>query len=256
MTSAAPKPEKGLQIDQIVMDPPAGTPAQPSVDAETQKKLYAETDARFAAQTGVTRKLDPHNAVDQTLIPAWFHVYQGVLAEYRSGKIHWTTDHLPVQKAIAEAHDQSQKAAQRFDAVTVPGAPATTVKDHVAAADKAIVASGVASKKAAAMMPAPHPKLPKLLAQAKAQLAQGSAITAQTTPEDAVTILQAQNAPDHAAAVAAVAPPTPQADASSNAAAKPAEDTASERTARPMPWGPLLGVAGLFAAGVALASRR
>ena len=166
-TSAAPK---GLQIDQIQIDPPAAAvpPQSVSLAPDVQKKLYAETDARFAAKTGVARKLDPHNKVDQALIPAWFHIYQGVLAEYKGGKIHWTTDHLPVQKALASASDETAKAEQYVDLAAAPGA---ALGEHASAAKAAFDAAATSHRKAAAMMPAdPH------LAQILAHLDLGAAL--------------------------------------------------------------------------------
>ena len=248
-TSAAPK---GLQLDQITIDPPAKTPAQPSVDPDTQRKLYAEADARFAAQSGVTRKLDPHNPVDKHLIPAWFHVYQGVLAEYGSGKIHWTTDHLPVTKAIADAHDATTAAQRRLDLATTPGEPISELSYHNAALDKALVASAAASKKAGAMMPGQHPQLPALLENAKQTMTDAWAgLTGQATPADAITFMQTQSAPAHAQAVAAVAPTSQDAAAVPAPSAKPDEASASSRGKK---WtiGEGVALAGVAAIGVGI----
>ena len=245
-TSAAPK---GLQVDQIQIDPPAAAvpPQSVSLAPDVQKKLYAETDARFAAKTGVARKLDPHNKVDQALIPAWFHVYQGVLAEYKGGKIHWTTDHLPVQKALASASDETAKAEQYVDLAAAPGA---ALGEHASAVKTAFDAAATSHRKAAAMMPAdPH------LAQILAHLDLGAALawisSGKGTSADVVATLQAQDARTYAATATGSVPP----DLAASSAATPEEAKGGER-GRPLPWGAFLGVCGAFGAVVAISSAR
>jgi hypothetical protein len=236
-TSAAPK---GLQVDQIQIDPPAAVPPQSvAIAPDVQKKLYAETDARFAAKTHVTRLLDPHNMVDRALVAIWGHIYQSVLAEYGSGKIHWTMDHLPVAKAIADANAHAAIATDKLaQAVAEPG----KLAEHSGAAQVALDQSATASKRASAMLPV-DPHLEKLLAH----LDLGSALqwistSGKATAADAVTALQAQNASERAAASQGSAAP----------AAKPEE--ASGERGRPMPWGAFLGVCGAFGAVVAISS--
>jgi hypothetical protein len=203
-----------LELGQIALDPHAAkVPPVSSIPAEAQAKLYRETDARFAAQTGITRKLDPHNPVDKPLTEAWFHVYQQVLAEYKSGQVHWSIDHLPVIKAVTDAHAFATAAADAL-AGPKPGASRDDLVKHGTAAQAHLDASAAASKKAGAVMPGQHPKLVGLLEEAKAMLPgvmEWISTSKQATPADAVTALEVQRAPDHAKAVAAVAPPAPTA---------------------------------------------
>ena len=90
--------------------------AAPTISPEIQKKLYAETDARFAAQGGVSRKLDPKNPIDAKLIPAWMDAYRKVKAEWAMGRIVWTYDHPFVAPALAAAERATARGAASMDA--------------------------------------------------------------------------------------------------------------------------------------------
>lgn len=243
-TSAAPK---GLQVDQIQIDPPAQVPVQASIDPETQKRLYHETDLRFQAKTGVVKRIDPHNPIDQILIPAWNRIYGQVLAEFKSGKIHWTSDHAPMVKAIADASTQTRSAIDKLaQAIAEPA----KLAEHAGAAKKSLDASAVANKRAGAMAPAdPH------LAQLLTNLDFGSALawiaSGKATPADAVTVMQAQDASDHAKTVDQIAPPSSVATPAPEANHAP-----SGERGRPLPWGAFLGVCGAFGAVVAISSAR
>jgi hypothetical protein len=245
-TSAAPA-GKGLQIDQIAIDPPAQVPVQASIDPETQKRLYHETDLRFQAKTGVVKKIDPHNPIDQILIPAWNRIYGQVLAEFKSGKIHWTSDHAPMVKAIADASTQTKSAIDKLaQAIAEPA----KLAEHAGAAKKSLDASAIANKRAGAMAPA-DPHLAKLLTDLDFGSALAWIASGKATPADAVTVMQAQDASDHAKAVDQIAPP------SSVETAPPATASApSGERGRPMPWGAFLGVCGAFGAVLAISSAK
>ena len=84
--------------------------------AETQAKLYKEADARFQAQTGVVRKLDPKNPLDGKLIPVWADIYGKLLAQWKAGTIAWTFDHPVVVAALGDATVASIAAATSMGA--------------------------------------------------------------------------------------------------------------------------------------------
>jgi hypothetical protein len=70
---------------------------------DDQARLYAETDARFAAQTGITRKLDPQNKLDAKWIGVWHDLYSKVLAQWRAGTLAYTFDHPSIAQRITDA---------------------------------------------------------------------------------------------------------------------------------------------------------
>jgi hypothetical protein len=89
--------------------------ATAAITPEIQARLYHEADARFAAKTGVTRKLDPKNAIDAKQIPVWTHIYQDVLAQYKNGTLVWTFDHPAVAPVLAQAQTMTTAAATGLD---------------------------------------------------------------------------------------------------------------------------------------------
>jgi hypothetical protein len=104
-----------------------------TITPEIQAQLYAEADARFAAKTGITRKLDPKSALDQKQIPVWSHIYQDVLAQFQNGTIAWTYNHPAVAPLLAHASDLSTAAAAGLELAQY----ATTPADKAAAAQAA-----------------------------------------------------------------------------------------------------------------------
>ena len=128
--------------------PTASTPSAP-ISPEIQKRLYDETDARFAAKTGIARKLDPKNALDQTYVPQWTAIYNDVKRQYQGGIIAWTHDHPDVAPLLTQASILSTNAATSLDAAQAAKAAAKAKADAV----RALVASGnpVAAATAAAI---------------------------------------------------------------------------------------------------------
>jgi len=89
----------------------------PTLTPKIQAELYAETDARFWAQTGLRpgKKLDPRNWIDQAFVPVWEHAYAQVLAEWKHGKLVKTYDHPAVVSLIGKAADLFHRAATFVD---------------------------------------------------------------------------------------------------------------------------------------------
>lgn len=112
---------------------------------DVQKQLYAETDARFAAKTGIARKLDPGNPIDQAYQPVWMHLYNDVKTQFLKGTIVWTYNHPAVAPLLAQAQAMTTAAATGLDA----SQKATTQTDqaaHVADAHAALAASTAATQ--------------------------------------------------------------------------------------------------------------
>lgn len=133
-------------------------------NAEDQKALYAETDARFWAQTGYKpgQKLDPKNRLDAKMIPAYVDIYNKVLRDWRAGKLEWTFAKPAVVALIGEAKDLSNAAAAHMDAVVTaiadkatPPSPekAKHVQDQLALAQDAHAAAGQKTDAAAQHQP-------------------------------------------------------------------------------------------------------
>lgn len=115
-----------------------------NITPEIQKQLYAETDARFAAKTGIARKLDPKNALDQKQIPVWQHLYADVLAQFHNGTIVWTYNHPMIAPLLTQASTLSTAAATGLDAAqkaTDPQAKAAAAQDAHAALTGAAAAT-------------------------------------------------------------------------------------------------------------------
>jgi hypothetical protein len=225
-----------------------------AIPPDIQKRLYAETDARFAVQTGVTRKLDPKNKIDQALVPVWQRIYQTVLGEYRSrGGVMWSIDHPVVVAAISNAHAHAQTAADSL-AKSVASAGAgdkAATAGHAQVVGATLTAGAATLQHAAPHVPTSAP--PGLVAQAAHRLEQevGPLIAAgEVTPDDAVTVMQAKAAPAHAQAAADAAPTSP----ALVAPAAPSSPTTGA-SGGPLPWKPLLAVSGAFGVVVALASK-
>jgi hypothetical protein len=133
-------------------------------NAEDQKALYAEADARFWAQTGYKpgQKLDPKNPLDAKMIPTYANIYSKVLREWQTGKLEWTFAKPAVVQLINDAKDLSAAAAAHMDAVvtaiadkTAPSSPekAKHVQDQLALAQDAHAAAGQKTDAAAQHQP-------------------------------------------------------------------------------------------------------
>lgn len=126
----------------------------------TQRELYAETDARFWAQTGykVGQKLDPNVPADRPWVAVWQTIYGKVLAEYKAHGFAVPTHKLPAvtQPLAAAASAQAQSDAHVHAAATAPDA--ATAAAHAQAADAAHAqASQHAAQAAKAQPVSVHP---------------------------------------------------------------------------------------------------
>lgn len=124
----------------------------PTITPEVQKQLYQETDARFAAKTGIARKLDPKNRLDQKYIPQWMAIYEDVKKQYLAGVIAWTHDHPSVAPILTQASVLSANAATSLDAAQKAKANA----DHAAASQNAQDAHAAMTQAAEFMQRAKH----------------------------------------------------------------------------------------------------
>lgn len=132
---------------------PAPTAAQVSaLSPAIHDKLAKETDARFAAQTGVSRKLDPSKPLDQKLIPVWLQIEGLVYSQILNGTVVYTFDHPVVTTALADAAVSSAAAATSMHAA----ATAPTIADahaHLADASAHAADASAHAAKAAAVQP-------------------------------------------------------------------------------------------------------
>ncbi len=250
------------------------------VTPEIQKRLYDETDARFAVQTGITRKLDPNNKIDQKFVPAWQKLYGDVLRQFQGGTLAWTYDHPGVAQAIANASAAAgQLATHLTDLATAPtneakAAAATNAAAAHATADaatgKAAAAQAMieAGKRGAEVgeaahwggrggMAEPSPAVavvdPSLIRRAANEIAAEVARGVRMIEHagDAATAIQAAGAPARADAVTTIAtggtPPSPA------PAPSPSPDGGRHGTFPVVPVA-VVGVLGLGA--IALATQR
>lgn len=178
----------------------------PTMTPEVQAELYKEADARFAAQTGVVRKLNPRNVIDQKLIPAWVDVYNKVLREWKSGKLTLTFQHPVVAALLDEARDLSNAAAAHMDAVVTAiadkASPPRRAQEHLTAAQDAHAAA--AQKTEAAATHQPPTVSPAHVHEASHQVQQfvmtaGGQGVPITNGADAVAAMQATAAPGRTA---------------------------------------------------------
>ena len=187
------------------------------IPPDVQKKLYAEADARFWAQTGYKpgHKLDAKSPLDKAMIPTYLDIYQKILNEYRAGKILYTYDHPAVVAALGEAAQLAGEAAHALGIATAQsaaGAPphAPEVKQPLERAHEAHVASQQATAAAAAYQP---PTVSPAHAAQAAQTAlnfvmngAGQGVPVIGNPDDAIAAMQASAAPGKAAAQTADTP--------------------------------------------------
>lgn len=184
----------------------------PLMTPQIQKVLYAETDARFQAQTGYApgRKLDPKNKTDAALIPVWIDAYNKVKAEWAKGKLVTTYDHPAVAVLIADAATDFANAAKSVAAAL--GATDSSEKNaHAADAAAFHAKANAATTKAATYQP---PTVSPELAQHAANQVATQVMTApaphgqeSTAPQaapigvgEALDALQSSHAPSKAAA--------------------------------------------------------
>jgi hypothetical protein len=121
--------------------------------------LNAETDARFAAQSGVTHKLNPSDPTDAALIPLWNQIFAKVQAEDAAGHLVLTYNHPVVAQNLADAHAASQAAAAHLDAAVAAPDPATAQQHVDAATDAANVAKQKAATAASVQPPSADPQV-------------------------------------------------------------------------------------------------
>lgn len=172
---------------------------------ETQERLFKETDARFAAQSGITRKLDPKNPIDAKLIPEWTRIYNGVARDYNAGILAFTYDHPFVQQSLEAASMLTDKAAGHFDEALRAAASgvASGAASALASAETARKAAQVATAQAASMQPA-------VIDPGAVTAAAASAFgIPPLTPHDAVTQMQVAQAPGVALGVHTQGDPNP-----------------------------------------------
>ncbi len=157
---------------------------------DTQARLFKEADARFAAQTHITRKLDPHNPLDQKWIPTWTDIYNKVNREHDAGIIVWTFEQPFAQTSLEAASILADKSAGHFADATA----AASAGDHAGAAGHLAQAqdSNAAAKDAlravAALQPVTvAPELVFHAASAIGELVKGGAAQ---TPHDAVAAIR------------------------------------------------------------------
>lgn len=84
----------------------------PTMTPAIQHDLYAETDARFWAQTGYKpgQKLDPKNPLDKKQIPVYVDIYNKVLTQWRNGTLTFTFNHPAVAQSLNDAAAASAAA--------------------------------------------------------------------------------------------------------------------------------------------------
>lgn len=193
----------------IVAVPPVVTP-------EIQADLYREADARFAAQTGITRKLDPRNKLDQKWIPVWLHIYAQLHTQWQHGTIAWTHRDPVVTQALDHAAHAGAAAASELAAMQT-AAPSTpeAVRAH---AEAMSVAQGEAALATGAAAAAQHAITPPtasldLVTAARDAIARalGPAAGAAVVhgAQDTVAALQGLAAPAHVARVTGAMPIAP-----------------------------------------------
>ena len=187
----------------------------PTITPEIQAELYKETDARFAAQTGITRKLDPKSKLDQAWIPVWMHLYAQVKQQYDAGILAWTYNHPAVAGPLSEAQAAGLTAAQHFDAATA--APPTDAASHAKASSDATAHAAAASKQAgaaqAAIVPSvASPDLGHLITATASHISDAlhtvGDLFGLSGGHDAIAAVQSTQAPAHAVSVNAPAAPS------------------------------------------------
>jgi hypothetical protein len=116
--------------------------------------LSAETDARFAAQTGFRpgQRLDPNNPTDRAMMPVWRDIYNKVKSEAAAGTLVTTFDHPHVQQSLLDAA-VANKAAGIHAALAAAATDAETAQSNVAAAAIAHQISTQRAQEAASVQP-------------------------------------------------------------------------------------------------------
>jgi hypothetical protein len=179
------------------------------VSPDTQARLFKEADARFAAQTHITRKLDPHNPLDAKWIPVWTDIYNKVNREYAGGVIAWTYDNPFTQTSLEAASILADKSAGHFADATAAASAGDhdSAASHLAAAQDSNAAAKDALRAVAALQPVTvAPELVFHAATAIGELVKGGAAQ---TPHDAVAAIQATQAPAAALGVHTPGDPNP-----------------------------------------------
>jgi len=148
-----------LAIGPVTVEPAPGPHGE--ISPAAQKRLYAEADARFAAFTGITRKLHPDNALDKPYVPIWASFYDDVLKAWRAGTIRWLIDHPVAGPAIADAQAAGQAAAEHLSAMPRAATP-DAVTTHAQKAASAQAAAQAATQKAGTVLAQTAPAAPTL----------------------------------------------------------------------------------------------
>jgi hypothetical protein len=179
------------------------SPSPSSLPPDLQAQLYKEADARFAAQTAITWKLDPKSWIDQALIPIWQKIYAGVLRDYHAGVLHLSHREPVVVQSLGKASQATAAAAQHAGAaIAAPTIDATHAHGEAA---KANISAAQDHALAAAKAQPPTPGLPDALRTARDQVAplivpwieSGASINAPADLAKATTVMVA---PEHAEA--------------------------------------------------------
>lgn len=212
-------------------------------------RLYHETDARFVAQTGVTRKLNPKNAIDQKWIPIWAHLFDQVRQQFLDGTIRWTYDHPDVAQAVSDARAADaafgREVAQILtskDPHQTPGGP--PVAQAVQNAQHAAAASSAAATKAAAIqgklgagLAIPLAAISDVASWIASGVQRGDQLVGDVA--DAAMAIRSQDAPAHAAVAQAAAQQAAQQAGQQPAyasAVPPGQPAKTSVLARPFPW--------------------
>ena len=221
-----PKPSVGTGKPAGIMTaqhpyahPAAASPSAPSIrpdiDPATQKQLYAETNARFWAQTGYRpgQKLDVKKPADAAMLPVWNNIYAKVESDYRNGVLVLTHTDPNVADATAAAQDHHANAADHVASAHQAAAAGddATAGIHLAAAKDEHDKGQQATQHAASYQP---PTIsPELVHHAHHQIQDfqmngagfGVAGAIHQDPGDVIATMQIAAAPANADAVAAAA---------------------------------------------------
>src|SRR5580698_11539436 len=123
--------------------------------AHSLKDLYAETDARFWAQTGYSpgKKLDAHNPRDAAMMPVWNQIFAEVKKQDAAGMLQLTYNSPIVQQHIGDAQAATTDAIKHLDAAASAASP-DQAKQHIVAATQASAKAQQSSAAAASHQPA------------------------------------------------------------------------------------------------------
>jgi hypothetical protein len=176
-----------------------------SVDPATQDRLYHEADARFWAQTGYQpgKRLDPHNALDAKMIPAWQSIYAEVLRLYEAGILAWTYNDPTMIGMINDAAAHSAGVVGALDVAHSASPAAPVHADALKTAGAHHDAAQAITKAAGSQLPksALHPPVVAAAHRAAADVAANPPPIASVA--DVGKAMQIASAPQHAADVLA-----------------------------------------------------